>query len=109
MLRREDAASALLTSGDCTAFAIAEFNSRTMLRGVAAGAASEVNETDSNPGTPDSTTVGTSGAAPERCELASASAFSFPARMCGRFGSRPSKASCTWPERRSVRACVLPL
>ena len=40
-----------------------------MLRGVAAGAASEVNETDSNPGRPDSAMVGISGAAALRFAL----------------------------------------
>src|SRR6476469_6146758 len=65
-----------------------------MLRGVAAGPASEVNDTDSNPGTPVSASVGMSGAAALRFRLAMPRGRMRAARTCGRSaGTEPNMTS----------------
>ncbi len=63
----------------------------------------------SNPGTPDSAMVGTSGAAAARFAVDTPSARSLPLFTCGSAGGMVLKTRCTRPETRSVMIAVAPL
>jgi hypothetical protein len=63
----------------------------------------------SNPATPPSCIVGTSGAVGDRREVVTAMARSLPARTCGIAGGMPEKNIATWPPIRSGINAPAPL
>ena len=73
-------------------------------RGVPAGANIAIHAAASKPGTPDSATVGMSGAPVLRLMRDTASARSLPLRTCGSAPTVVSNISDTWPAIRSVSA-----
>src|SRR4029079_7266367 len=77
--------------------------------GVPAGARTPNHDDASNPGSPDSASVGTSGSAAERSALVTASARNLPALMNESDDGRLSNINCTCPPIRSVSAGLLPL
>src|SRR5215475_1281908 len=71
------------TPGSFTALTVSALNRSTIAFGVPAGAPIAAQVRHSNPGTPASVIVGTSGSSGERLGLGTASARSLPALMCG--------------------------
>ena len=80
-----------------------------MARGVRAGANTLYHAITSYPGTPDSATVGISGAISARFALLTASARSLPLRACGRMPVITLKVPCTSPPITAVTAGLPPL
>src|SRR5437016_677786 len=69
------------TSGEFTAFTISAFSRSTIALGVASGSTNDAQVRHSNPGTPASATVGTSGNSGERTALGTPSARMRPSLM----------------------------
>ncbi len=97
------------TPGSLIALTVSAWSRRMTGCGVAAGASSAYQSVDSYPGTPDSATVGISGAALDRARPVMASPFSRPARTCGSEGRGLVHMTCTWPLTRSTSAGPAPL
>src|SRR5207253_8858280 len=88
---------------------ISTFNRFTISGGVPAGANTPCQEPTSNPATPDSASVGTSGATDERLAVVTASARSLPAFASGHAVVILSKVIATRPPTTSCSAGGLPL
>src|SRR6218665_456646 len=97
------------TSGSASAFFSSALRRAITSGGVPAGASRPFRAIAPEPGRPDSATVGSSGAAPERLALVTASALSLPAFTCGMAERMVSNISCAWPPITSVSAGALPL
>ena len=76
----------------------------TMAFGTPAGTTTPLHVVTSNPGTPASEIVGSSGIAGERLRLVTPSARTRPAFTCGVIDARLSKTRCTRPAITSVIA-----
>ena len=96
-------------SGSFSTATMSRFSCVTMAGGVRAGTTTPYQVLPSNPTTPDSATVGTSGISLLRCALETASARSRPALMCAREVAGTMKNSCTWPLSKVVSAGPAPL
>jgi hypothetical protein len=81
----------------------------TMSGGVPAGTITPNQVVRSNPGSPDSAMVGSSGTAGERASVVTASARSLPALTLGSALARLSNINCTCPESKSAIAGAAPL
>ena len=102
-------ASFSLPSGDASHAATSALIFAMIAGGVPAGASRPNHDDASNPGRPDSATVGTSGYAGARVAEVTANARSFPDLICGSDGGRLSNINCTCPAIRSCNAGALPL
>lgn len=96
-------------SGDWITFTISAFRRATVSGGVPAGASTPNQVPMSKPFKPASSSVGTSGSAPERLPVVTASARSLPALMCGSTGVTVSKLIRICPPSRSDDSGPLPL
>ncbi len=97
------------TSGSARIFTISVFSRFTIAGGVPAGAKTPCHEPTSKPGSPDSVSVGTSGAISDRFAVVTASALSLPALASGHAVVMLSKVIVTWPPTTSCSAGGLPL
>ena len=97
------------SSGTPTALRNSAFSLATISLGVPMGTASACQAHASNPGIPDSATVGRSGSAAMRLSLATASALILPALICGAPAARSRNISGIWPPSRSWIAGPAPL
>src|SRR5437016_7537277 len=77
--------------------------------GVPEGTTMLYQDVTSNPGKPDSASVGRSGAAAMRFELATPSATSLPALTCGNADGVPANIICTCPPTTAPTAGAMPL
>ena len=97
------------TSGMATLFCPAALSALITAGGVPAGATKPRKPPASNPGTPDSAMVGTSGRPSKRFADAMPSAFSFPDLMCGSSAATSANMMFTCPPSRSFTAGAAPL
>src|SRR5688500_16420999 len=103
------AANCALTSGLVSTFCSSPFRRAISSRGVPAGACSPDHSAASEPRTPASAMVGTSGSAGDRRGEITPSATALPALTCGIAVEAGVNSSGIWPLKRSAIACELPL
>ncbi len=102
-------ANCAFTSGLVSTFCSSPLRRAITSRGVPAGACSPDHSAASEPRTPASAIVGTSGSAGERRGEITPRASALPAFTCGIAVEAGVNSSGIWPERRSAMACELPL
>src|SRR5581483_704531 len=95
-------------SAPASALRVSASSRATTSGGVPAVVARPVQPLTSKPGKPDSMNVGTPGSCGSRCAVATASARTRPARMCGRSGSADSTIMSTLPATRALIAAAEP-
>lgn len=106
---RAFALQALLNIGRAHYFLHLGVDLAAMSGGVPAGANSPIQLLTSNPGKPNSATVGTSGNATVRARPIDAIARSLPAFTCGSTVGIVANDNCVWPLNKSAIAGELPL